>query len=153
MITRRRFLGSVIGLWAGFDFFARTILDPPQTVPDSKIIEGYNLLFHNLKSRHLLRAPGIKDIESKYEQWKFIAHDLNVTKEISLDYVRLEIEPGLLFNTQARLFPTINFLDKAKFTCNYTINFQGSGTDDLKKAIKTAKEWGICKPITTMRKD
>ena len=134
MINRRSFLGSVIGLCAGYDFFAKTISEPIQVIPDLKIVEKYQLLFKDLESGYTVRAPGIKDIDSVLEHWKIIAHGLDITKKMTLNHcILVDKNSSVLRVTQFDC--PVHVLPGDKFYATMYLDAAGSKTNDLEKAI------------------
>lgn len=88
MYTRRGFLGSVIGLVSSFDFFARTIYEPPQSV-----ILPYNILGLDEASGYIIRMPAVKQIVhtrdyiNRYghvHNYTFVAESLHATQRMSI---------------------------------------------------------------------
>lgn len=130
MISRRNFLGSVIGLWAGNSFLAKLITEPAQIFQPSH--PEFEMCFKDSISGFTIRAPGVKDVISNFEHWTFIAHPLVVTQELALDSCLL-YKHGILiketkFNYQAYLMPgdTLSVTD--------CLNVYGSKTNDFDKA-------------------
>lgn len=131
-MDRRSFLGSVIGLWAGSDFFARTLAEPPQIIEPS--IEDYQLFFRDSLSGFTIRAPGIKDIDSKYEHWAVVAHPLKVKRVMRLDQLVLTDKSGVIqrscrFNCPAYTTPGDSLM------VTYELYGQGLGTSDFDTAF------------------
>lgn len=94
-VTRRNFLGSVIGLVVGIKFLAKTIEEPPQ-----RVILPYNMYFHETHSNKLLQAPGVFSVERTVVDGStkcvFKAEALHVTSTLEFDGVALRTAGGVL---------------------------------------------------------
>jgi hypothetical protein len=100
MLSRRGFLGSIIGLAAGQSFLAKLITEPYQRI----IIPEYRMAFADSLSGFIIQAPGVQEIvrdDNAIDRlhspgiisyaiknspgYRFIAEDLHVYQTMSLD--------------------------------------------------------------------
>ncbi len=121
---RRDFLGSVIGLWASMAFFACTVDEPPQKHVELPSDEDFNLLFRDSVSGYTIRAPGVKDIESKYEKWKLIAYPLTSHKTMRVDQVILTDARGRRLRAPSALARPAFLLHGDTLTVDYSLDFR-----------------------------
>lgn len=72
--SRRSFLGSVIGLVASTDFFARAVFKDPQ-----RVIKPYRMCIR-MQRGQIIQCPAVQDIQCDGTNVVFVAEQLNCTR-------------------------------------------------------------------------
>ena len=134
-MNRRNFLGSVIGLWASNSFLAKLITEPAQIFQPSH--PEYEMCFTDLISGLELRAPGIKDIDSRLGRWSFIAYPLKCTKNLILNSVVLYKNGERI--QESKFYQSIPMVNGDQLNCTQTLTVDGANTNDFDKAWEMYK--------------
>lgn len=92
MLSRRSFLGSVLGTVAGVPFLARLSDEPAQLASASP----YRLLFRDSRTGYVVQAPPLAKIVETEEGYAFIAAPLEVTRAMTADQSVLLDEAGVI---------------------------------------------------------
>lgn len=122
-IARRGFIGSVIGMVAGTEFYAKAELPKPETLKT----HPYFIMFRDSLSGFTIQAPGIKEIvrlpptpSQDAFGFDFVAEDLHVTKAMKIDQVILHKANGELI--AGKKFMPVNMCNGDTFKAQYSVN-------------------------------